>query len=809
MSRSPDTLHSPASALVLARAHSAQDLREAISVSAKGDGQQVEIQLGHMCNNVCGFCVSGQLTQQRVAKRIALEPIIGVLEEARARGVSRVTFLGGEPTIQPSFLPALTKAVELGFPDIVIFTNLVRGREPTFLEKVVALGRFTWRVSIQGGNQEAHDLVVGRTGAFAKIEQGLSWLGERGHDLTANACINEDSYRSAPDYVGLVQRSGIRQLHLDMVRPGSTGVRDEAHMKHLLAKYSDMAGPLGQMLDAFDAWNPDFEVNIGNLPFCVLPHHAHRIAHGGEETLTVTTDDRGELGRIWNKYDYQGADKVHAEACGSCAFRPHCRGVPAGYAALYGTGELRAISEGEIEGLDPRVQRWMETGWRPGRGPSEPSFESEPAVPAPAPRDLARVVRLAKRIQRGGPYGGWRVARVRSTSPSSVAVQLARNGDALGVSIEARPQETPPVKVSFQLPAGVPEQELRGPVEAISLALRRKKGPRPPTRVNHPSKEGEAGRRLELFVASGCNLHCAFCCESDRIQKKAFMPWPELERKLLEAAAAGVDVIQFMGGEATLHPQFPDALKRAKELGMGTYVITNLMRWQRREFAEAVGPWLDEVMISMHAGDAETGHEVTGVRNWWRGFQVAAQNARETLRGRVRASTVLTRHNVDHLEQIAEELLRFEPHAWVMGCAVPVEGTRVPAADLNLTLTDLRGMRDRFVALSARCAARGCKLVFFSIPHCVLGPELWDDSHDLWLGDQDLSDNAPSAPESVTFWPKADDLSIPRPITLARRRSAVCDGCQRAELCGGHFAAYLDLHGDGELKAITDADSAG
>lgn len=322
------------------------------------------------------------------------------------------------------------------------------------------------------------------------------------------------------------------------------------------------------------------------------------------------------------------------------------------------------------------------------------------------------------------------------------------------------------------------------------------------TRVNLPSKRGQPGKRVELFIASGCNLHCAFCCESDRIQRKAFMPWEELDKKLVAAAGAGIDVIQFMGGEATLHPRFPDALKRAKELGLGTYVITNLMRWQRRDFAEAVGPWLDEVMVSMHAGDAETGATVTGVSNWWKGFQVAAENAQDTLQGRVRASTVLTRHNVDHLEAIAGALLKFHPHAWVMGCAVPVEGTRVPAEDLNLTLTELKALRPRFEALSKRCAEAGCKLVFFSMPHCVLGPSLWDDSHDLWVGDQDLTDAAPSDADTVTFWSQADDLPRTRPVTLARTRAEECGDCSRKRLCGGHFAAYLRRHGAHELEPI-------
>ena len=142
------------SALLLGNKHKEADLREAISVSSRGDGQQIEIQLGHMCNNVCLFCVSGQMTQQKLAKRIPLESIVAVLEEARGRGVERVTFLGGEPTIQPSFLPALQRAIDLGFSDIVIFTNLVRGREPRFLERVSKMGKFSWRISIQGGNEE-------------------------------------------------------------------------------------------------------------------------------------------------------------------------------------------------------------------------------------------------------------------------------------------------------------------------------------------------------------------------------------------------------------------------------------------------------------------------------------------------------------------------------------------------------------------------------------------------------------------------------------------------------------------------------
>ena len=278
--------------------HTTEHLREAVDVTVRGAGSQVEIQMGHFCNNRCVFCVSGQLTEQGLAPKIGLGPIVAALEAAAARGVTRVTFLGGEPTIQPSFLPALKAALELGFDDVTIFTNGVRTWKTRFMEEVCALGRFTWRFSIQGGDAATHDEVVGRKGAFARIERGLAWLQERGQDVTVNLCVTELSRRSLPAYAPLLTGYGVRQLHVDVVRPANAGVRDEAHWARILPTWTDLAGDLRAMLAAFDALDPDFDVNLGNLPYCVLSEHADRIQHGGEPTATVTTDGRRRLGRV-------------------------------------------------------------------------------------------------------------------------------------------------------------------------------------------------------------------------------------------------------------------------------------------------------------------------------------------------------------------------------------------------------------------------------------------------------------------------------------------------------------------------------
>src|SRR5262245_26650486 len=111
---------------------------------------QLEIQLGHLCNNRCVFCVSGQLTSQRKAPILDAGDIVRALDGAWASGYRRVTLLGGEPTIQPFFMDVLRHAVALGF-EIVIFSNGSKPGRTNLVDEVAKTGgRVEWRFSFQG-----------------------------------------------------------------------------------------------------------------------------------------------------------------------------------------------------------------------------------------------------------------------------------------------------------------------------------------------------------------------------------------------------------------------------------------------------------------------------------------------------------------------------------------------------------------------------------------------------------------------------------------------------------------------------------
>ena len=334
------------------------DRRAATTVTSTGHGHKFEIQLGHLCNNRCVFCSSGQLTAMKIARAVPVEPILEALEAARAAGAWHLTFLGGEPTTHKRFLDVVGKAVELGFEHIVIFTNGVMFPHPGFIDSVLALGNFEWRISIQGANDEAHVATTERPDSFRRILHGLGELQRRGQLVTANMCVNERSYRSLPDYPELLKQYGVRQLHIDIVRPESTGERDQEYLREIMPRYSDMAPYYDEMLAGFDRWDPDFDVNVGNLPYCILPKWGSRIHHGGQETVTKSADATG-LEDAMNKYEWHGSLRTYLPGCDDCVFRARCTGIFRVYLQLHGEDEFKPVSREALVALDPERRNFV------------------------------------------------------------------------------------------------------------------------------------------------------------------------------------------------------------------------------------------------------------------------------------------------------------------------------------------------------------------------------------------------------------------------------------------------------------------
>ncbi len=344
--------------------------------------QRFEIQLSHVCNNRCVFCVSGQMTQLKRTRPTPEPEIEESLTRARAQGITKATIMGGEPTIHVTFFPVLRHAVALGFTEIEIFTNGSRFQQKDFLDRVLAVSRdFVWRVSLQGWDEATHDQTTQKPGAFRKIVRGLEYLAARDQRITCNMCVVEQNYRSLLKLPDFVTRFPIRQVHLDMVRPLDAGERTEDYLAGILPAYDDLGRVVRRMFTRLAEAAPDLDVSVGNLPYCQAPEWAPFIHHGGAETLTVSAESEGRISEAWDKYFVKKRDKVKLASCRECVFERRCDGFFELYARRKGTDIFRPVSRDELRALDPgqrtfvhqmspaalRLRQWTAPGWKLAR----------------------------------------------------------------------------------------------------------------------------------------------------------------------------------------------------------------------------------------------------------------------------------------------------------------------------------------------------------------------------------------------------------------------------------------------------------
>jgi sulfatase maturation enzyme AslB (radical SAM superfamily) len=119
---------------------------------------------------------------------------------------------------------------------------------------------------------------------------------------------------------------------------------------------------------------------------------------------------------------------------------------------------------------------------------------------------------------------------------------------------------------------------------------------------------------LELEITGFCQLKCVHCyANSGPHGGRGAMTTADWERVIDQAAANGVRMVQFIGGEPTLHPDLPQLIRRALRNDLKVYVYSNLVRvtpelW---ELFSQPGMFLG---TSWYSSDPATHGTITGSR---------------------------------------------------------------------------------------------------------------------------------------------------------------------------------------------------
>ena len=117
---------------------------------------------------------------------------------------------------------------------------------------------------------------------------------------------------------------------------------------------------------------------------------------------------------------------------------------------------------------------------------------------------------------------------------------------------------------------------------------------------------------LWLEITGRCQLACGHCyADSSPQGSHGAMTAADWKAVIDSAAEVGVDMVQFIGGEPTLHPDLPGLVAYALAAGLTAEVFTNLLHVSERMWEVFAQPGV-RLATSYYASDPARHDEVTG-----------------------------------------------------------------------------------------------------------------------------------------------------------------------------------------------------
>ena len=178
---------------------------ERIDRVAYGRFRNVYLYITEACQLRCEHCYMGERLDR--ALKMRLPQIIETLSIWRRLGGSKLTILGGEPTLHPDYCAAIRAAGQLGYEHVITTTN---AQQPA-LKKFRQLGPedFAYvQVSLDGGSASSHDAIRGAD-TFDTALATTAELTRRGFDTRIICTVNQANRGDVLNLLDIADELGV------------------------------------------------------------------------------------------------------------------------------------------------------------------------------------------------------------------------------------------------------------------------------------------------------------------------------------------------------------------------------------------------------------------------------------------------------------------------------------------------------------------------------------------------------------------------------------------------------------------------
>ncbi|MBL7148113.1 MAG: radical SAM protein [Nanoarchaeota archaeon] len=291
-----------------------------------------DITVGYQCNCNCLFCSVGDKRKELIKTTEDIE--LDILE-AKKLGVDVLGLGGGEPTIRKDIFEIVNFAKKQGFPTIRIQTNGQMFAYDWFVDKIIEAGANFFRFSIHGHNAKLHDKQTRVPGSFDRAIKGINNLKKRGFSVEVDIVINKVNYKFLPQFIEYLLSLGV--FKFGFIYQTYVGNVNK-NIDKLAIRISEVTPYLKEALEIAKNYNVDKNVII-NIPFCLIEKYKKdTVEEAGFNTVIFNPEKTIDLDL--NRFE----DKIKTKGCKKCKYNNQCCGVWNDYAAIFGLGEIKPIT---------------------------------------------------------------------------------------------------------------------------------------------------------------------------------------------------------------------------------------------------------------------------------------------------------------------------------------------------------------------------------------------------------------------------------------------------------------------------------
>lgn len=275
------------------------------------------------CNQDCVFCSANETSKNVWA---APDAMYRQIARAAKRGVSHISFSGGEPTLSPELVGYCKAARRLGIERIELITNGVLLNENR-VRALVDAGLTRAFISLHAHEEALSRLATAKIGDFERTVRAIELFAESGIETKVNHVISALNYRHLTEFVEFCHsRFGKRvELSFAFVTPQFRALENI----ELMPRLSEVVPYLDRAMARALELGLSFTVGARQgIPPCFLG----RFRAWSDVFRTANA-----------AHSEDGIQKRHGPACKECRYRDHCLGLRHPYIDRYGFDEIVPI----------------------------------------------------------------------------------------------------------------------------------------------------------------------------------------------------------------------------------------------------------------------------------------------------------------------------------------------------------------------------------------------------------------------------------------------------------------------------------